>query len=135
MAQLNWYALCFIENVTSAPTPPAAATVDIVFKCQHCSAPLVVDRAAAGMTLNCQRCGSPTQVPVAPSTPVLDSAVPLNARQQDLQRLLKENDSQRIEVTSYINQLCIQLHRWKLRLQTLNERKHQLEAEVVSDAA
>ena len=47
----------------------------------------------------------------------------------DVQRKLKENESQRTEVTSYINQLCIQVHRWKLRLQTLNERKSELEAE------
>ena len=43
---------------------------------------------------------------------------------------LKENESQRAEVTGYINQLTIQLHRWQLRLQTLNERKAQLEKEL-----
>jgi len=43
---------------------------------------------------------------------------------------LKENESQRTEITSYINQLSIQLHRWKLRLQTLNERKTELEEEL-----
>lgn len=48
----------------------------------------------------------------------------------DLQRQLKENESQRTEVTGYINQLSIQLHRWKLRLQTLNERKAELENEL-----
>jgi chromosome segregation ATPase len=48
----------------------------------------------------------------------------------DLQRKLKENESQRTEVTGYINQLSIQLHRWKLRLQTLNERKTELEEEL-----
>ena len=48
----------------------------------------------------------------------------------DLPRKLKENESQRTEVTGYINQLSIQLHRWKLRLQTLNERKNELEEEV-----
>ena len=48
----------------------------------------------------------------------------------DLQRKLKENESQRTEVTGYINQLSIQLHRWKLRLQTLNERKNELEEEL-----
>jgi chromosome segregation ATPase len=48
----------------------------------------------------------------------------------DLQRKLKENESQRTEVTGYINQLSIQLHRWKLRLQTLNERKTELEGEI-----
>ncbi len=48
----------------------------------------------------------------------------------DLQRKLKENESQRTEITGYINQLSIQLHRWKLRLQTLNERKSELEEEL-----
>jgi chromosome segregation ATPase len=43
---------------------------------------------------------------------------------------LKENESQRAEVTGYINQLTIQLHRWQLRLQTLNDRKAQLEKEL-----
>jgi chromosome segregation ATPase len=47
-----------------------------------------------------------------------------------VQRKLKENESQRTEVTGYINQLSIQLHRWKLRLQTLNERKTELEEEL-----
>lgn len=86
------------------------------------------------MTLECQQCAKPTLVPVTP-TPEPIVALQESARQSELRRLLKENDSQRIEVTSYINQLCIQLHRWKLRLQTLNERKQQLEAEQVSDAA
>ena len=43
---------------------------------------------------------------------------------------MKENESQRTEITSYINQLSIQLHRWQLRLQTLNERQKQLHAEM-----
>jgi len=47
-----------------------------------------------------------------------------------LQRKLKENEAQRTEVTGYINQLSIQVHRWKLRLQTLNERKTELEEEL-----
>jgi hypothetical protein len=49
-----------------------------------------------------------------------------------LEHCLKENESQRTEITGYINQLNIQLHRWQLRLQTLNERKQQLEAELAS---
>ena len=43
---------------------------------------------------------------------------------------LTENESQRAEITGNINQLTIQLHRWQLRLQTLNERKQQLEKEL-----
>jgi len=59
------------------------------------------------------------------------SAIPAAPQElTDLQRKLKENESQRTEVTGYINQLSIQLHRWKLRLQTLNERKTELEEEL-----
>jgi transcription elongation factor Elf1 len=99
---------------------------DLLFKCQHCASPLVVNAAAAGMTLNCQRCGKPTLVPV--TSPSTGPASPQELT--DLQRKLNENESQRTEVTSYINQLSIQVHRWKLRLQTLNERKTELEEEL-----
>ena len=68
----------------------------------------------------------PTLVPT-----VSPSASPTAPQElTDLQRKLKENESQRTEVTGYINQLSIQLHRWKLRLQTLNERKTELEEEL-----
>lgn len=53
-------------------------------------------------------------------------------RTAELRRQLKENESQRTEVTGYINQLSIQLHRWQLRLQTLEERRQQLENELHS---
>jgi len=98
---------------------------DIFFQCNHCQASLVVNRAAAGMRLNCQRCGKPTVVPM-PSEATADAA----EQGQEIQRKLKENESQRTEVTGYINQVSIQLHRWQLRLQTLNERKQQLEKEL-----
>jgi predicted nuclease with TOPRIM domain len=78
------------------------------------------------MTLNCQRCGKPTLVPAM--SPSASSELPEELT--DIQRRLKENESQRTEVTGYINQLSIQLHRWKLRLQTLNERKTELEEEL-----
>ena len=48
----------------------------------------------------------------------------------ELQHQLKENESQRTEITGYINQLGIQLHRWQLRLKSLNERQQKLEAEL-----
>jgi chromosome segregation ATPase len=48
----------------------------------------------------------------------------------ELQCHLKENESQRTEINGYINQLSIQLHRWQLRLQTLNERNKQLADEM-----
>jgi len=77
------------------------------------------------MTLSCQRCGKPTAVP----TPREPSAA-ATAQLQEIQRKITENESQRTEVTGYINQVSIQLHRWQLRLQTLNERKQQLEKEL-----
>jgi hypothetical protein len=47
-----------------------------------------------------------------------------------LQRCLKENESQRTEVTGHMNHLNIQLHRSQLRMQSLNERKEQIEKEL-----
>jgi DNA-directed RNA polymerase subunit RPC12/RpoP len=100
---------------------------DIFFHCQHCKAALVATRDAAGMNLACQKCGEQTLVP-QPETP---NATAL-AYADELRGKLKENESQRAEVTGYINQLTIQLHRWQLRLQTLNDRKAQLEKDLGS---
>src|ERR1043165_7974314 len=101
---------------------------EIVFACSNCATPYVVDAAAAGMTVNCQKCGKPTSVPKATIVAAAENAV----RISDLQHQLKENESQRTEITSYINQLSIQLHRWQLRLQSLNERQQKLEGELAS---
>jgi len=103
-----------------------APSSDIVFACSNCATSYVVDAAAAGMTVNCQKCGKPTTVPQATIVAAAENAV----RISDLQHQLKENESQRTEITSYINQLSIQLHRWQLRLQSLNERQQKLEAEL-----
>jgi transcription elongation factor Elf1 len=102
-----------------------AADPDIFFHCQHCKAALVANRSAGGMTLTCQKCGQLTPVPIPeePSTNALGYA-------EEIRRKLTENESQRAEVTGNINQLTIQLHRWQLRLQTLNDRKAQLEKEL-----
>lgn len=105
-----------------------APSSDIVFACSHCSTSFVVDAAAAGLTLDCQKCGKPTIVPNAKLDAAADNAV----RITDLQHQLKENESQRTEITGYINQLSIQLHRWKLRLESLKERQQKLEAEVAA---
>ncbi len=109
---------------TSVPAP----STDIVFACSHCSTSLVVDAAAAGLAVNCQKCGEAIRVPAAPIEVAAENAV----RISDLQHQLKENQSQRTEITSYINQLSIQLHRWQLRLQSLNERQQKLDAELAA---
>lgn len=108
-----------------------AQIADLFFKCESCGASLVVDGAAAGMTLSCQECGQPTTVPLAREPAPADPAESA-AHEADLRRHLKENESQRTEVTGYINQLNIQLHRWQLRLQTLNERNAELKGEITA---
>jgi transcription elongation factor Elf1 len=98
---------------------------DIFFHCQHCKAALVANRSAAGMNLACQKCGQQTLVPQ-----LQEPNANAEAYAEELRGKLKENESQRAEVTGYINQLTIQLHRWQLRLQTLDERKAQLVKEL-----
>jgi TolA-binding protein len=111
-------------STTSIPAPSS----DIVFACAHCATSFVVDAAAAGMTLDCQKCGKPTAVPNAALEAAAENAVKIS----ELQHQLKENESQRTEITGYINQLSIQLHRWQLRLKSLNERQKKLEADLAA---
>jgi transcription elongation factor Elf1 len=115
-----------MQTASGPTTSTPAPTSDIVFACAHCSTSFVVDVAAAGMTLDCQKCGKPTTVPRVNVEAAAQQAVKIS----DLQHQLKENESQRTEVTGYINQQSIQLHRWQLRLQSLNERHAKLEAEL-----
>ena len=110
------------NTATTAPAPGG----DILFACSHCGSSFVVDAAAAGVTLRCQSCGEQTTVPQRPVAPVAENP----SRLSDLQHQLKENESQRTEVTGYMNQLNIQLHRWQLRLQTLNDREKKLQTEL-----
>ena len=106
-----------------------AAAVDIVFRCQHCKAELVLSPDETGLSMKCVQCGKLTAIPRSQKrAAVVDSA----ARIEDIHRKLTENASQTIEVTGYINQASIQLHRWQLRLQQLNERKEQLEKELAA---
>ncbi len=111
---------------------PANPGDDIVFNCPKCGAALVVAAAASGMLVNCQECKQPITVPEASlSSKDKAGASEVDAHLANLQRRLKENESQRIEITSYINQHSIQLHRWQLRLQTLEERKKELMDEIL----
>ena len=115
---------CIGVNPTRTSSATATAERDIFFHCDHCKTALVAPVSAAGMNLTCRSCGKLTHVP----TPEIKENESTN-RLHDIQLKLKENESQRTEVTGYINQLSIQLHRWQLRLQTLNERRDQLEKE------
>src|SRR5258708_37323941 len=112
---------------------PAKASTDgegdVFFSCERCGTPLVVDGAAAGLTLNCQRCGGPTTVPhpSAAHSPDALAPVAIEERLAESRRHLKENESQRTEINGYINQLSIQLHRWPIRRQTLDERNKEVQ--------
>lgn len=117
------------SETTSPPSPVESG--DIVFSCAHCATSFVVDAGAAGVTLPCQNCGQQTTVPNS----ALETSAGDALRISDLQHQLKENESQRTEITGYINQLNIQLHRWQLRLQTLNERQKKLQAELAAITA
>src|ERR1700730_16964441 len=109
----------------------AQALPDITFACTHCTSPLVVDAAAAGLTLPCQRCGKPTLVPDIRSRE-RRYAPRDETRAAEFRRQIKDDEPQSTEITRYGNQLTIQLHRWQLRLQALNERKQQLDSELTS---
>jgi len=109
----------------TAPAPQTESA-DIVFACSHCSTSFVVDAAAAGLAVDCQRCGKSIQVPARSLELAAGDALKIS----ELQHQLKENESQRTEITSYINQHSIQLHRWQLRLKSLNERQQKLQAEL-----
>jgi transcription elongation factor Elf1 len=122
------------KNSTEPSESSANTAHDIVFQCPHCRTTLKLDRATAGTTLKCESCQQLIRVPRSRSAKKVSSQTEPTDHEQpgDLEHCLKENESQRTEITGYINQLNIQLHRWQLRLQTLNERKQQLEAELAS---
>ncbi len=138
VSRCGWYRGCLNPGMLPAPGPDgvplAIGDRDLFFRCQCCDASLVVDRAAAGMTLTCQECGEATAVPRGDAVALAAkmSATAPGEKEAELHRHLKENESQRTEITGYINQLNIQLHRWQLRLQTLNDRSAQLKAEFAS---
>jgi len=56
----------------------------------------------------------------------------LRKRETELRQLLKENQSQRVEIQGYINQATIQLHRNQLKLRKLIERQQDFEAEMTA---
>ena len=126
-ARFRW-----MQSVTGAGITGASDKRDLFFRCQHCRIPLVVDATAAGMTLQCQGCGKPTSVPGIQSDPTEDESGPASERLAELERHLKENESQRTEIKGYMNQLNIQLHRWQLRLQTLENRGNELATRIAS---
>ena len=133
---------------------------DIIFDCSHCSGELIIDMEGAGMEVTCPLCGVEVKVPdyhgaslqflqvatarlaravraartASPRHFQLEGKSPeeLKQRQAELRRALRENQAQVIEVKGHIHHATIQLHRYQLKLEVLQER--QAELTVESDA-
>jgi predicted RNA-binding Zn-ribbon protein involved in translation (DUF1610 family) len=131
---------------------------DIVFDCPHCGGELVVDMDGAGMEVNCTLCGGGLTVPAydGPSLEFLQAATArlakavqgtrnaapkkfhfegrpreeLKRRQNELQRAILESQAQTTEVKGHIHHATIQLHRYQLKLEVIQERQTELKAEL-----
>jgi hypothetical protein len=131
---------------------------DIVFECPHCHGELVVDLEGAGMSLACVHCGQTVTVPEyhGPSLHFLEaatskltealrnarkgsprkfdfsnrSAAELVTRRAELERQSQEIQAQSAEIRGQVNHALIQLHRYQLKLDMLNESQAELETEL-----
>ena len=131
---------------------------DIVFECPHCGGELAIDMDGAGMEVNCAHCAKALTVPEyhGPSLQFLQTATSklakaiqaarnatpkkyqfegltsdeLKRRQNELQRVLRETQTQVTEVKGHIHHATIQLHRYQLRLEVIQERQSELKAEL-----
>jgi hypothetical protein len=131
---------------------------DIVFDCPHCGGELAIDMDGAGMEVNCAHCGKPVTVHEyhGPSLQFLQAATSklakaiqaarnaspkkfhfegrttddLNRRQSELQRALRESQTQLTEIKGHIHHATIQLHRYQLKLEVIQERQSELKAEL-----
>lgn len=123
---------------------------DIQFECEHCMNILLVDRAGAGLEIVCPHCGKDITIPTPEGDGKGadgDAAVPpedkkyefdfsgqsdgeLMERRDVVAAKLKENASQRTEMQGNINQLTIQMHRSRLKLDRLVAKQREFEAEL-----
>jgi hypothetical protein len=131
---------------------------DIVFECPHCKGELVVDLDGAGLALACVHCGQTVTVPEyhGPSLHFLEAATSkltealrnarkgsprkfdfsnrstgeLVLRRTELERQVQEIQAQSAELRGQVNHALIQLHRYQLKLEMLNESQAELETEV-----
>src|ERR1700760_3212796 len=131
---------------------------DIVFDCPHCGGELAIDMDGAGMEVNCAHCGHALTVPEyhGPSLQFLQAATSklakaiqsarnaspkkyhfegrtpdeLTRRQNELQRTLRESQTQLTEIKGHIHHATIQLHRYQLKLEVIQERQSELKSEL-----
>jgi len=131
---------------------------DIVFECPHCHQELVVDLEGAGLAVSCAHCGQSVSVPEyhGPSLYFLEEATSkltealrnarkaapkkfdltnrtaddLMARRTELEHQLQELRAESAELRGQVNHAMIQLHRYQLKLEMLNESHGELEMEL-----
>ena len=119
------------RTATSVVTPPPKVAAAAAASPKAASLPKVQSPPAKAPT------AAPPPVTAAPPIVTAETEPPPlpdhgSDTLADLQRQLKENQSQRTEITGYINQLNIQLHRWQLRIKSLNERQKELESRIAA---
>jgi predicted RNA-binding Zn-ribbon protein involved in translation (DUF1610 family) len=131
---------------------------DIVFDCPQCGGELAIDMDGAGMEVNCAHCGNALKVPEyhGPSLQFLQAATSklakaiqaarnasprkfnfeghtpddLSRRRNELQRALRESQTQLTEIKGHIHHATIQLHRYQLKLEVIQERQSELKVEL-----
>ncbi|MBV9105564.1 MAG: hypothetical protein JO313_06020 [Verrucomicrobia bacterium] len=131
---------------------------DIVFECPNCGGELAIDMDGAGMEVDCAHCGAALIVPEyrGPSLQFLQAATSklakaiqaarnaspkkfhfegrtpddLNRRQNELQQALRESQTQLMEIKGHIHHATIQLHRYQLKLEVIQESQSELQAEL-----
>jgi len=139
----------------SVPSPDQIETAgvqvterDIVFDCPKCGGELAIDMDGTGMEVNCAHCGNALQFlqaatsKLAKAIQAARNASPkkfrfegrtrddLNRRQNELQRALRESQTQLTEIKGHIHHATIQLHRYQLKLEVIQERQSELKAEL-----
>ena len=131
---------------------------DIVFDCPNCGGELAIDMDGAGMEVQCAHCSHALTVPeyhgpslqflqaatsklakaiqaarnASPKTFQFEGRTPdeINQRQEELQRALQETQAQYSEIKGHIHHATIQLHRYQLKLEVIQERQIELKTEL-----
>lgn len=116
---------------TATAAPPRAVKADAVAPPQTPKPPQQMAKSEPPGTNSLSQVAAPPQGELASAPPPGAKLSPAAARRiSELQQQLKENEAQRTEITGYINQHNIQVYRWQLRLQGLNERETKLRVEL-----
>lgn len=122
----------------SASNPKAVGARDIVFDCPSCHKSLVVDHVAAGHEMPCPLCGKTIKVPAehhvvtldeAPETQKLQALPEWQRELVTVEASLREARHQREEAGNFYKQHLSEVNRQKLRMEKLDARIKELDAQ------